>query len=119
VSKSGSHIESVGGLNEFPEGKIRRRFVNGREIAVVLWGGRFYAFSNRCPHADFQMHFGFVEDDKLHCPIHYAEFELATGKAVFGPAGVSDIETFAVEADGESVRVSVPAAEERGEGAPG
>ena len=119
MSKSGSHIESVGGLNEFPEGKIRRRFVNGREIAVVLWGGRFYAFSNRCPHADFQMHFGFVEDDKLHCPIHYAEFELATGRAVFGPAGVSDIETFAVEADGESVRVSVPAAEERDEGAPG
>lgn len=105
-----SEGESVGGLNEFPEGRIRRRFVNGREIAVVLWGGRFYAFSNRCPHADFQMHFGFVEADRLHCPIHYAEFELATGKAVFGPAGVSDIETFAVESDGEFVRVSVPRA---------
>jgi nitrite reductase/ring-hydroxylating ferredoxin subunit len=111
VSESESHSESVGGLKEFPEGKIRRRFVKGREIAVVLWEGRFYAFSNRCPHADFQMHFGFVEDDKLHCPIHYAEFELATGKAVFGPAGVPDIETFAVEADGESVRVTAPRAE--------
>jgi nitrite reductase/ring-hydroxylating ferredoxin subunit len=103
-----SEFESVGGLNEFPEGKIRRRFVNGREIAVVLWEGRFYAFSNRCPHADFQLHFGFIENDKVHCPIHYAEFELATGKAVFGPAGIADLETFAVEGDEAEVRVAVP-----------
>jgi nitrite reductase/ring-hydroxylating ferredoxin subunit len=107
-----SDAESAGGLNEFPEGKIRRRFVNGREIALVFWQGRFYAFSNRCPHAGFQMHFGFVEGDKLHCPIHYAEFELATGKAVFGPAGIAGIETFAVEADADGVRVAVPEAEE-------
>jgi nitrite reductase/ring-hydroxylating ferredoxin subunit len=110
-----SEFEGVGGLNEFPKGKIRRRFVNGREIAVVLWEGRFYAFSNRCPHADFQLHFGFIENDKVHCPIHYAEFELATGKAVYGPEGVSDLETFGVEAVGGEVRVSVP---ESGEGQP-
>jgi nitrite reductase/ring-hydroxylating ferredoxin subunit len=102
--------QSVGALNEFPEGKIRRRFVNGREIAVVLWEGRFYAFDNRCPHADFQLHFGFIENDKIHCPIHYAEFELATGKAVFGPAGVSDLETFTVEPDAHQVRVTLPQA---------
>ena len=107
-----SEYHEVGALREFPQGKIRRRFVEGREIAVVCWRERFYAFSNRCPHADFQMHFGFVEDDKLHCPIHYAEFDLATGKAVFGPAGVADIETFAVAVDGEVVKVAV------GEGLP-
>jgi nitrite reductase/ring-hydroxylating ferredoxin subunit len=103
-------IESrpVGELREFPEGKIRRRMVNGREIAVVFWQGRFYAFSNRCPHAGFAMQFGFVEDEKLHCPIHYAEFELATGKAVYGPPGLEDIETYPVKADSEAVRVAVP-----------
>jgi nitrite reductase/ring-hydroxylating ferredoxin subunit len=100
---------SVGQLTEFPEGKIRRRFVNGREIAVVLWEGRFYAFSNRCPHADFQLHFGFIENDKVHCPIHYAEFELATGKAVFGPTGIPGIETFPVQSDDAEVRVTAPA----------
>lgn len=101
----------VGALREFPEGKIRRRMVAGREVGVVLWNGRFYAFSNRCPHADFQMHFGFVEDDKLHCPIHHAEFELGTGRAVYGPEGVPDIETFAVRVEAERVQVAAPAAE--------
>jgi nitrite reductase/ring-hydroxylating ferredoxin subunit len=99
----------AGALREFPEGKIRRRMVNGREIAVVLWQGRFYAFSNRCPHADFQMHFGFIEDDKLHCPIHYAEFEIASGRAVFGPEGVPDIATYAARVAGENVEVSLDA----------
>jgi nitrite reductase/ring-hydroxylating ferredoxin subunit len=102
-----SEYHNVGALNEFPEGRIRRRMVEGREVGVVLWGGCFYAFSNRCPHADFQMHFGFVEGEKLHCPIHYAEFELATGKAVFGPAGVRDIPTYGVRVEGDSVQVSL------------
>lgn len=99
----------VGAIAEFPEGKIRRRMVEGREVAVVLWEGCFYAFSNRCPHAGFQMNFGFIENDKLHCPIHYAEFELATGRAVYGPQGVPDIATYAVRVEGETVEVSLTA----------
>jgi nitrite reductase/ring-hydroxylating ferredoxin subunit len=102
-----SDFHDVGALREFPEGKIRRRMVDGREVGVVLWGGCFYAFSNRCPHADFQMHFGFVEGEKLHCPIHYAEFELATGKAVYGPEGVPDIATYTVRVDEDTVQVNL------------
>jgi nitrite reductase/ring-hydroxylating ferredoxin subunit len=102
-----TQYHDVGALREFPEGKIRRRMVNGHEVGVVLWQGRFYAFSNRCPHADFQMHFGFVENDKLHCPIHYAEFDLATGKAVFGPEGVPNIATYSARIEAETVQVSL------------
>ncbi len=105
-----SEYHEVGQLREFPEGKIRRRMVAGREIGVVLWCQRFYAFSNRCPHADFQMNFGFVEGEKLHCPIHYAEFELATGKAMYGPVGIADIATYEVRVEGENVEVAVPPA---------
>ena len=97
----------VGALREFPEGKLRRRMVEGKEVCVVLWQGRFYACSNRCPHADFQMHFGFIENDKLHCPIHHAEFELATGKAVYGPEGVPDIATYTVRIEDGAVHVSL------------
>ena len=97
----------VGALREFPEGKIRRRMVDGNEVGVVLWNGRFYAFSNRCPHADFQLHFGFVEGEKLHCPIHYAEFDLATGKATYGPQGLTDLPTYTVRVENETVQVAL------------
>ena len=102
-----SQYHDVGLLREFPEGKIRRRMVEGQEVAVVLWGDRFYAFSNRCPHADFQMNFGYIEDEKLHCPIHYAEFDLAAGRALYGPEGLTDIPAYAVRVQDDAVQVSL------------
>lgn len=96
----------VGNLDYFPEEKIRRVFRGGREIAIVRYNDRFYAFSNRCTHADFQLHFGFVEDGCIWCPIHYGVFDLPTGKAKSGP--VTDLVTFEVRVEGDEVMVGVP-----------
>ena len=97
---------TVGPVKDFREGKIRRYFVEGNEIGVVLWGGRFHAFSNLCPHRDFQLHFGLIEDDKIYCPIHYAVFDLATGSRLEGPL-VSDLPVYAARVQGEDVQVNL------------
>ncbi len=93
-------------VSAFREDKIRRYFVDGNEIGVVLYQGRFYAFSNRCTHNDFQLHFGFVEDGCVWCPIHYGVFELATGKAVSGP--VTDLRHYDVRVEGSDVQIALP-----------
>jgi nitrite reductase/ring-hydroxylating ferredoxin subunit len=102
----------AGRVADFQEGKIRRYFLGGREVGVVYWCQRFYAFSNRCPHADFQLHFGFVEDDKIYCPIHYGEFNLETGKAQGGPWGISDLPVYEARVEGEYVQVKLPASKD-------
>ena len=94
-------------LTYFTENKIRRFFRGGKEIAIVSMDGRLYAFSNRCTHEDFQLHFGYVEDACVHCPIHYGVFDVASGKAVSGP--VTDLETFDVRIEGDEVFVGLPA----------
>ena len=94
---------TIARVSDFKEGKIRRYFVDGKEIGVVYWNERFHAFHNRCTHADFQMHFGFVEDDCLHCPIHYGVYDLGTGKAVSGP--VEDLPTYPIRVEGDEVQV--------------
>lgn len=99
---------AVGPVSDFREGKIRRYFVDGNEIGVVFWEGAFHAFSNRCPHRDFQLHFGFIEDDKIYCPIHYAVFELATGRRLEGPL-VDDLPLYAVRVREGVVQVSLGA----------
>ncbi len=53
------------------------------------------------------MNFGYVEDDKLHCPIHFAEFALGSGKAVYAPEGTPDIATYAVRVSDGRVEVSL------------
>jgi nitrite reductase/ring-hydroxylating ferredoxin subunit len=106
---------TVGPLERFPESKVRRVFVDGREIGVVQYDGRFYAFSNRCTHNDFQMHFGFIEDGCLWCPIHYGQFDLATGRAMGGP--VTDLASFEVRVVDDEVQVGVPETDGDGEAA--
>jgi nitrite reductase/ring-hydroxylating ferredoxin subunit len=102
-----SQFVTVDTLHSFREGKIRRYFVNGKEIGVVTLNGRWHAFSNRCTHADFQLHFGFIEDGCLNCPIHYGVFDLETGRAVSGP--VTDLPVYAVRVEGNEVQVSIEA----------
>jgi nitrite reductase/ring-hydroxylating ferredoxin subunit len=100
---------AVGPLERFPDSKIRRVFLDGREIAVVQYNERFYAFSNRCTHNDFQLHFGYIEDGCVWCPIHYGQFELETGHAVSGP--VTDLASYEVRVVDGEVQVGVPEAE--------
>jgi nitrite reductase/ring-hydroxylating ferredoxin subunit len=72
-----------------------------------LSGERWYAFSNRCTHADFQLHFGYIEDGCVHCPIHYGVYDLETGQARGGP--VTDLPVYEVRVQGEAVQVRLPA----------
>ena len=97
---------SVGSLDRFPDSKVRRVFLDGHEIGVVQYNGNFYAFSNRCTHNDFQLHFGYIEDGCLWCPIHYGQFDLATGKAVGGP--VTDLKRYEVRVVDGDVQVGLP-----------
>jgi nitrite reductase/ring-hydroxylating ferredoxin subunit len=97
---------NVAKVSDFREGKIRRYFLDGQEIGIVLWEGNWYAFSNRCPHRDFQLHFGFIEDDKIYCPIHYAVFELQTGLRLSGPH-VDDLPSYGIRIEGEDILVSL------------
>ena len=103
-----SEYVSIAKVADFREGKIRRYFLDGTEVGVVLWNDRFYAFHNRCPHADFQMHFGYVEDDSLHCPIHYAVFELATGRRTGGPWDIGNLPIYDVRVEDDYVKVRLP-----------
>jgi naphthalene 1,2-dioxygenase system ferredoxin subunit len=105
-----SSFYSVGPLERFSESKIRRFFLDGREVGVVLYKERFYAFSNRCTHNDFQMHFGYIEDDFLWCPIHYGQYELATGNAVSGP--VTDLKSYEVRVVADEVQIGLTDDEE-------
>lgn len=60
--------------------------VEGVRIAVIRHGGELYALDDFCPHADATIALGLVDNGCIACPWHFAEFELATGKVLSGPA---------------------------------
>lgn len=69
--------------------------VEGVRVMLIRHDGKLYALDDLCPHADASMAFGMVGNGCIACPWHYAEFELATGKVLSGPA-VSGLKTHQV-----------------------
>jgi len=70
----------AGGLEELKQ--KGRLLVNGRDrpILVIYDRGRVFALDNRCPHMDFPLEGGSVEDGILTCPWHQARFDLESGR---------------------------------------
>lgn len=67
----------------------RQFFVNDIEIAVFKVNGKIYALSNICPHQKTHLiHEGFIENDKVYCPVHGWQFDLMTGKLAGGGKGL-------------------------------
>jgi 3-phenylpropionate/trans-cinnamate dioxygenase ferredoxin subunit len=71
-------------------------------VAATVWGGRAYVFPDRCPHASESLSKGFVEDGRIICGVHFAEFDLQSGSAHNAPSGCGRLFFFTTELrDGE------------------
>jgi nitrite reductase/ring-hydroxylating ferredoxin subunit len=56
--------------------------VNGQKIGLYVSGDTVHAMADVCPHAYALLSQGFVENGLIECPLHGAQFEIATGKCL-------------------------------------
>jgi nitrite reductase/ring-hydroxylating ferredoxin subunit len=80
---------------------------------VVNYGGLYYAWVNRCPHAGTPLDTWpneFFSDDGRHlvCSTHGAVFDPTTGICVEGPCPGARLEPLLVARAGDAVVVSCP-----------
>jgi len=88
----------IGAVGAFTPYSIRRISVEQIGIvAIVYEGGRFYAIDDRCPHSAASLSEGFVEGGRIVCPVHFAEFNLQTGKAFNEPQGCGNVKCYTLE----------------------
>ncbi len=80
----------------------------GREVAVFLVDGVFYAVDNQCSHGDARLCEGFLEGHEVECPFHQGRFDLKTGQATCEPA-VDPIKSWPVKIEGGRVWVDLEA----------
>lgn len=78
--------------------------VEGKSICIARVGDLFYAFDNRCTHAESELSGGDIEDNELACPLHGARFDVRTGAAMTLPA-VKPVKTYKVHVEGDNVLV--------------
>ncbi len=98
----------VAGKSEIAEGACIGVRVNDKDIAVYhLPGGEFRATDNICSHEYALLTDGWMENGCIECPLHAAQFDIRTGKAMSAPAD-EDIAVYAVRVDGDDVLIELP-----------
>ena len=90
------------------EGQVLGVRLGDKEVAVYhLPGGEYRATDNICTHEYAQLSDGWLEDGCIECPLHAAQFDIRTGKALCSPADV-DLAVFEVKVEGDDVLVNLP-----------
>ena len=96
----------VGKKTDFPEDTGTGVQVNGRGVCVARQGEKFFAFDDKCTHAESLLSGGEVEEGEIACPLHGARFAIATGEAMTLPA-VKPVRTHEVKVEGNDVLVKL------------
>ncbi|HEY8288038.1 MAG TPA: non-heme iron oxygenase ferredoxin subunit [Acetobacteraceae bacterium] len=98
----------VASRSELAEGQVLGVRVGEKEIALYhLPGGEFRATDNVCTHEFALLSEGWLENGCIECPLHAAQFDVRTGKALCAPAE-EDLAVFEVKAEGEDLLVKMP-----------
>ena len=89
------------------EGKALGLRLGGKEIAIYhLPGGEYRATDNVCTHEYALLSEGWLENGCIECPLHAAQFDVRTGKALSAPADVN-IACYPVKAEGDDLMINL------------
>ena len=74
-----SEFVEVAGVNDIPEGTMKKFMVSKYPIILVRVKGRYYAFDEYCPHLGGDLFLGTLKETTLTCPIHHSQFDIRDG----------------------------------------
>ena len=97
---------AIARVEDIDEGKGKAFEIGEKRIAIFHVDGKFHAIDDACPHAGASLAEGYLENGKVGCPWHYAEFELTTGKHCHAPA-TCGVNVYPVTLEGGEVIVGV------------
>jgi nitrite reductase/ring-hydroxylating ferredoxin subunit len=98
----------VAGKGDVAEGAVIGVRVGDTEIAVYhLPGGEYRATNNVCSHEYALLSDGWLENGCIECPLHAAQFDIRTGKALSAPAD-EDIAVYPLKEEGEDLLIQLP-----------
>lgn len=99
-------LYEVAKTDEIEPGTAKLVEVDGTEIALFNLNGEYYALANECSHIGGSLCEGDIEDNKVICPWHGAEFDIKSGDALCEPAE-NPVESYKVFVDGDSIKIEI------------
>jgi len=91
-------------VSDLAPGHIQWVVVDRERVLLVNVDGTFYALSDVCGHQRAPLSRGRLEGQTVECPLHFARFDVRTGKLLSGPVA-EDVPVYEVRVDGDMVYV--------------
>jgi 3-phenylpropionate/trans-cinnamate dioxygenase ferredoxin subunit len=85
-------------------GRMKWVAVAGERVLLANVDGAFYAIADVCGHKRAPLSRGRLDGHIVECPLHFARYDLRTGKLIDGPVS-ADVATFAVRVVGDTIYV--------------
>ncbi len=93
-------------LAEIPQGSMRTKILEGREIVICHTREGVFALDNICTHAHARMCEGRLRATRLVCPLHGASFDIRDGRVLGAPA-VVPLPTYPVRVLNGTIEISL------------
>lgn len=93
----------VGKVGDIQEGQKKRVLAGEQAIMLALVEGKYFAVQDKCAHMGASLSGGELDEFRVTCPWHGAQFDIRTGEVKALPAALP-LKTFQVEiADGNII----------------
>lgn len=100
-----NHLTRVCALGDVPPGEMLRIEAEGVPAVVLINSeGRLTALRDQCSHGEFRLSEGYLETDRVECPLHGAYFCVRSGRNLTPPA-TKPVEIFPVLVNGQDVLI--------------
>ncbi len=106
MNESLQNYHAVGALSDLEDRVPYPVCVGTEEIALILMDDVIYAISNICTHEYACLTDGYIEEDRIVCPLHLAEFCVKTGKVLEDPAE-EDLQTYMVKIENDQIYLKI------------
>ena len=91
-------------VSDLPPGARRFVAVDRERVLVANVGGTFYAIEDLCGHRRESLSKGTLFGYVVECPLHFACFDVRSGKFISGPAS-ADVPSREVLVEGDTVYI--------------
>lgn len=81
ISANRTWVEA-GNIDDLWDGDMEGVEIAGQKVLLVNIGGQVHAYRNRCPHQEWELSDGDLEDTTLTCIRHLWSFDVTTGCGV-------------------------------------
>ena len=104
MSEAPPEFVAVAAVADIPDGAMKCVAVDRTRILLAHVDGRFYAVSDICGHRNAPLSRGKLAGAVVECPLHFAQFDVRTGRLVDGPVS-ADLPVYETRVADETVYV--------------